>query len=249
MVDAVFQAINDSGSTTLSTTQRPLNLRYRRLYAASLWSNNVLFRTMPGIVLAKSSFVRPVFAFRPVGTGNQNLILMRVRSNATQWIIEFTAWNRPVRPDAVELYVFDDYLPARDNYGIELLDEAGNVMFNSAWPIMRILKVATLPPSIPAFLSGTTNFKVSGFQSTTNVAVCMSYNRDYYHGATQGDGYSLMPAVRRAGTELEFELVCYASESENYPGGGAVPFTGYITNNPVTVLCFDTTFLPAAPFG
>lgn len=146
----------------------------------------------------------------------------------------------------VEVLVFDDYEPPRANFGLEVFNDAGQVMYNSDWPVMKVRRLIVIPPKVPLFMSNTT-YTVSGIANTHDIALAMTHNRDYYHGSS--DGYSMTVGGRKTADGFVFSLICYASESESFPGGGAVRFTGYLVNEPLTVLAIDTSNLPSAPFG
>lgn len=242
---AGFQLFNDDGTTTIDDRSRNMSLRYRRSYPPSAWDSrpNLVYRTIQ-IQVPASGFNAPVFAMK-AQAGDSVVLVYQYEYNGLHYLV-LARWGNTTVSGNVEVLVFDDYEPNRPNFGLEVFNDAGQVMYNSDWPVMKVHRLIVIPPSVPLFMSNTT-YTVSDFENTADIALAITHNRDYYHGSS--DGYSMTVGGRKTANGFVFSLICYASESDSFPGGGAVRFTGYLVNEPLTVLAIDTRNLPPAPFG
>ncbi len=203
----------------------------------------MVYRTIQ-VQVPAGNFNAPVFAMNSQA-GDSVVLVYQYVHNGYHYLV-FARWGNTAVNGNVEILVFDDYEPNRPKFGLEVFNDAGQVMYNSDWPVMKVRRLIVIPPSVPLFMTNT-SYTVSGFANTHGIALAITHNRDYYHGSS--DGYSMTVGGRKTADGFVFSLICYASESESFPGGGAVRFTGYLVNEPLTVLAIDTSNLPPAPFG
>lgn len=239
---------NDKGNYVIDGQYRNLSLRYRRSFPASALASGFPPYHRLEIQIPQASLKgRPMFfikasvgdrlAFQPMYLYQGNLRL------------EVTCWSNQKPQGPFEIFVFDDYTPASLEFGLDVFNDKGERVYNTAWPIMQIERIVNIPSGLPTFNGSNNIYTVSGFTDTSTIATGLSSNRTYYHGRSTGDGYSLMPAARRNIGSIDFTQVCFGSESEDFPGGGSVAFSGYLGSGDTTVIFVETKQLPPAPFG
>lgn len=245
-MSAGFEAFSSRGALVIDGTYRNLCLRYRRSYAAG----SIPYHAPPYARLEVNIPVgllnTPMF-FIKTSPGDRVLLQPMYAYNGSYWL-EFAVWSNQLPTGPFELIIFDDYLPPSLAYGLEVFNAAGQKVFNTGWPIMKIERVGIIPEGLPG-LNSNSVFTFDGFSDSANIAVGLTANRTYYHGANTGDGYSLAPAGRKVADRIDFAQVCFGSESDTFPGGGSVAFSGYLGSGPTTVIFVDMNGLPPAPFG
>lgn len=234
-----LQLTNDAGSYIIDSENRNLCLAWRRTIPASAWQTGTT-----------SIYLRVQLRFRD-GRFNAPMVFARAghRMAATAYMwdpgaltIDLTCWaNEPPVGD-VDLLIFDSWIPPQDGYGLEVFDAQGNVVFNSGWPILMLTGAVTLPPGTPSWNA---NHQIP--IETSNLAVAIDSSRSYYYGGDSG--FSLAPGFKINSGSVDVGLVIWDTESETYPGGGAVPFNGYFSPSQMSVLLADVSMLPTAPYG
>lgn len=241
-----FEVMSERGAWVIDGAYRNLCLRYRQRFPAS----SLVFKAPPyarfEIRIPVSRFNRPMF-FIKATQGDRAMLQPMYIYNGSYWL-EVAVWSNQLPTGPFEVIAFDDYIPMTLNYGLDVFGPTGIRVYNTAWPVMKIERVGIIPEGLPGLLVNPV-FTFEGFNDTSNIAIGVTTNRTYYHGGSKGDGYSLAPTGRKLANSIDFAQVCFGSESESFPGGGAVAYSGYLGGGPTTVLFVDMSGLPSAPYG
>lgn len=78
----------------------------------------------------------------------------------------------------IEYYIFDDYIPSiRDQYGINVFDDNGNVCFSGEWNFLNLTDVYLIAPNQPDYSNGQDWVSLGVFSQGKKLAACMPLSR------------------------------------------------------------------------
>lgn len=144
------------------------------------------------VVIDIDSFVEPIIVVRPLGNQTTAVAVTQVQhtDNGTKNFMLFT-YETTAPNNNVEYFIFDNWTPPTENFGLELRNSNGETVYHSSWYRMRVVGsyVSTVNPevggsydvSIPASARGLKKLAMM----VANPRIAMLENRKYNENYAQ----------------------------------------------------------------
>lgn len=114
----------------------------------------------------------------PGGAGNAGRFLIQGQPIPKKTFEVYKWWNLDC--GTIQYYIFDRWIPPeRSNYGVQIFDGGGGIIFDGGWNFMKLVDVMWVDPGFPNY---------SGSEA--------GFNRQYIGGLPGGDLAVAMPNVR-----------------------------------------------------
>lgn len=177
------ELINDYGYSV--TSMDDVNYVLRRSGTISNSQFNSGAGTIPSsMFMDLSSCNSPLVFFKSITAAQRLSQIPEMTRSSGKAIQIFKWWNLNI--GTIQYYVFDRWIPPeRSNYGLQINDAAGNIIFDGSWHFLKLKKVVWLDTGFPnhnGHASGA-NWTNIGNAGTGNLAIAMPISRSYIYSA------------------------------------------------------------------
>lgn len=101
-----------------------------------------------------------------------------VVNNDPIFVFEVIKWWNESFDGYIEYYIFDDYQSGiSDHYGVNVVDDSGNICFDGGWKYLNLTDVYFIPPNKPEYEKHQHMVSLGTFSQGKKIATCMPLSR------------------------------------------------------------------------
>lgn len=189
-----------------------------------------------------ASFVEPIIVVRPLGNQTTAVAVSHVQKEDGSKYFSLYTWETTAPNNNVEYYIFDNWTPPTENFGLELRDSNGKTVYHSSWYRMRVVGsyVSTVNPEVGGSYDVSIPESARGLKKlammTANPRIAMLENRKF------GENYAqiLRDAVYfKNSTTATVCMIPFNADS-----GWWSPKTEFWNSAPLMILFIDVSDYP-----
>ncbi|EHR8375599.1 hypothetical protein K5Y94_005157 [Escherichia coli] len=215
-----YSYANSTSSISLMTTGMNCPLLFMKMN-----SSNARLTQKPGVNKLSPDYINP-------GT-----TIAQTSIDVFKW------WNLDI--GTIQYYIFDKWTPPeRSDYGLQLFDRSGNIIFDAAWHFLRLRDVKWLDPTYPNHTSheSGSNWENVGLVTSdvSNSALSMPVGRGWTESSMQGGYYYHECCHLDSAGNLYISIIPTGIYLDLAPSGG---WAGSMRTQ---VMIADTTGLPVS---
>lgn len=191
------------------------------------------------VVIDISMYVEPIIVLNPLGNYT-TASAVSYETRAGKKCIILNIWNNYTPNANVEYYIFDNYTPPIDNYGLEVKDATDKVVYHSSWYRMRVVGQYIMP--LPSKIGDTFDVTIPATIRSLKLGLMMPTSRvSMLKGVSSDDFASLLRDCvyfKNSSTLGVYQVTV----NESY--GWWYPTTGFWNKSPILILYIDLTNYP-----